>query len=133
MAKFEKGNKLGRKFGTPGHKGGAPKGSSNRRKGIVFDAALDAALDAYEAPDVPKGTALAAILKVLVQLALAGNLGAINVVVERKGGKVRDGLDIGFDEPITPEDLSDAELLEILRSESDARSEGESGEPAGVH
>ena len=75
----------------------AAKGNQYARKAKDWENAIRRALDRYEGPNVPSGTALAKIADVVVQRALEGDQKAVEEIANRLDGKPSQSVTHGGD------------------------------------
>lgn len=111
----------------------APKGNRNARKGKDWEGALRRALSQYELvgadgkPVVPKGEALHAIARRVVELAILGSKDAITEIANRLDGKPTEYVE-GSILHTYAGTLSDDELADIATGSRARAAEPESGE-----
>jgi hypothetical protein len=94
-------------------KGGAPKGSRNKAKGIEWTDQLKWQLANYSNSTIQKGLALRAIAQKVVEQALDGDWKAIEEIGNRLEGKPVQSVDLRQTVVERVEELSDAELTDI--------------------
>jgi hypothetical protein len=76
----------------------AAKGNQYARKAKDWENAIRRALDRYEGPNVPSGTALAKIADMVIQKALEGDQKAVEEIANRLDGKPGQAVTVSGDE-----------------------------------
>lgn len=101
-----------------------------------WQAALRDTLARYEGTEIQRGTALRAIAKKVVELALEGDQFAIKEIGDRLDGKAAQAVNVTGDiEHKHIAEMTDAELLALIRAGSERAADEEEGEnePAPLH